>query len=107
MAVRALRAKLSAVFFALVCANSLIYLALSGTATRLHLQEVDQKLNRSLARNIVAETPLLSDGKVIGLVNRVFVQGVKEHAITDPSGISYAVPIRYGKALLDKLKIRY
>lgn len=39
-------------------------------------------------------------GRVIGVVNKVFVQGSKEAAISNPSGISYAIPIRYAKALL-------
>ncbi|MCE2570786.1 S1C family serine protease [Motilimonas eburnea] len=39
-------------------------------------------------------------GLVIGVINKVFVQGSKEAALTHPSGISYAIPIRYAKALL-------
>ncbi len=31
-------------------------------------------------------------GKVIGIVNMVFVKGTKEAALTNPSGISYAIP---------------
>jgi S1-C subfamily serine protease len=31
-------------------------------------------------------------GAVVGIVNMVFVKGTKEAALTDPSGISYAVP---------------
>ncbi|MFH2092357.1 MAG: serine protease [Pseudomonadota bacterium] len=36
-----------------------------------------------------------SSGEVIGVVNKVFVQGKKEHAITNPSGITYAIPARF------------
>ncbi|MDO6524441.1 serine protease [Motilimonas sp. 1_MG-2023] len=39
-------------------------------------------------------------GQVIGVINKVFIQGSREAAITNPSGISYAIPIRYVKALL-------
>ena len=39
-------------------------------------------------------------GKVIGIINKVFVQGSKENAITHPSGISYAIPATHIKALL-------
>ena len=39
-------------------------------------------------------------GHVVGIVNMVFVKGTKEHAITDPSGITYAIPIRHAKRLL-------
>jgi S1-C subfamily serine protease len=34
-------------------------------------------------------------GKVIGVVNMVFVKGVKETAITAPSGITYAIPAQF------------
>jgi S1-C subfamily serine protease len=40
------------------------------------------------------------DGIVLGIVSSVFVKGAKETAITDPSGITYAIPIRYGRDLL-------
>jgi len=56
---RSLYAKLVAALFALVCTISLIYIALTVTTTRLYLQEVNQKLNRTLASNIVEEAPLL------------------------------------------------
>jgi serine protease Do len=41
-------------------------------------------------------------GVVIGIVNKTFVQGSKENALQKPSGISYAIPIRYARALLAK-----
>lgn len=43
-------------------------------------------------------------GQVIGVINSVFVKGTKEAAIENPSGITYAIPSRYVKALLDKIK---
>jgi S1-C subfamily serine protease len=39
-------------------------------------------------------------GKVVGVINMVFVKGSKEHALSQPSGITYAIPVRYLKALL-------
>lgn len=45
-----------------------------------------------------------STGKVVGIVNKVFVQGSKENALTNPSGISYAVPAQHIKNLLNQLK---
>jgi S1-C subfamily serine protease len=39
-------------------------------------------------------------GDVIGIVSSVFVKETKEKLLRDPSGISYAIPIRYAKALL-------
>lgn len=42
-------------------------------------------------------------GKVIGIINMVFVKGSKEAALSQPSGISYAIPSRHLGALLDTL----
>ena len=42
-----------------------------------------------------------NSGEVIGIINKVFVQGTKENAITDPSGITYAIPVQHVKKLLD------
>ena len=39
-------------------------------------------------------------GAVVGIVNKVFVQESKETVLEKPSGISYAVPINYAKALM-------
>ena len=39
-------------------------------------------------------------GEVVGIVNMVFVKGTKEAALTDPSGISYAIPATFLDALL-------
>ena len=39
-------------------------------------------------------------GEVIGIVNMVFVKGSKESVLTNPSGISFAVPITHLQALL-------
>ena len=41
-------------------------------------------------------------GEVLGVVNKVFVQGAKEAVLEKPSGITYAIPIQYGKELLRK-----
>jgi serine protease Do len=42
-------------------------------------------------------------GKVIGVLNMVFVKESKESVLAKPSGISYAIPIIYLKALLKEL----
>jgi S1-C subfamily serine protease len=39
-------------------------------------------------------------GHVIGVINSVLVKKTKEAALTDPSGITYAIPVRYVRALL-------
>ncbi len=39
-------------------------------------------------------------GLVYGVVNKVLVQGLKETAITHPSGITYAIPVSFVRQLL-------
>jgi serine protease Do len=39
-------------------------------------------------------------GQVLGVINMVFVKGTKESALTNPSGISYAIPSKFVTQLL-------
>jgi S1-C subfamily serine protease len=39
-------------------------------------------------------------GQVIGVLNMVFVKETKENVLSKPSGISYAIPVRYLRALV-------
>ena len=39
-------------------------------------------------------------GEVLGVVNSVFVKGAKETAITAPSGITYAIPVKWVRELM-------
>ncbi|MDP3420529.1 MAG: serine protease [Thiobacillus sp.] len=41
-------------------------------------------------------------GEVFGVVNSVYVKGAKEAALTAPSGISYAIPVKYVHQLIEK-----
>jgi serine protease Do len=43
-------------------------------------------------------------GEIVGVVNMVFVKGLKENALTQPSGISYAIPIRHLRELLARMR---
>jgi serine protease Do len=45
----------------------------------------------------------IEKGEVIGIINMVFVKGTKESALTQPSGISFAVPVLYLQELLRSL----
>jgi serine protease Do len=47
----------------------------------------------------------VKSGRVIGIINKVFVQGTKEHAITTPSGMTYAIPVRYLKKFMERLGV--
>jgi S1-C subfamily serine protease len=42
----------------------------------------------------------IATGSVIGIINKVFVKGTKEHAISNPSGITYAIPSTYAHQIL-------
>jgi S1-C subfamily serine protease len=44
-------------------------------------------------------------GEVVGVINKVFVQESKEAVITKPSGITYAIPVKYLHQLLKQHKI--
>jgi serine protease Do len=43
-------------------------------------------------------------GEVLGVINMVFVKGTKESGLTQPSGITYAVPSKYLQALVEKAR---
>ncbi len=43
----------------------------------------------------------ISSGEVIGIINMVFVKGKKENLITKPSGITYAIPSNFARALIE------
>jgi S1-C subfamily serine protease len=43
-----------------------------------------------------------ASGEVWGVINAVFVKGLKENAISTPSGITYAVPVKYVKNLMQQ-----
>jgi S1-C subfamily serine protease len=43
-----------------------------------------------------------ASGEVWGVINAVFVKGLKESAISTPSGITYAVPVKYVKNLMQQ-----
>ena len=45
-------------------------------------------------------------GAVIGVVNMVLLKGTREGALSQPSGISYAIPSKYVLQLLDRAGIR-
>lgn len=43
-------------------------------------------------------------GEVIAIINKVLLTGNKESALTNPSAITYAIPVKHLKALLSKTK---
>ena len=45
-------------------------------------------------------------GKVLGVINSVFIKGTKEVALTDPSGITYAIPVDHVRDLLQAAGVK-
>jgi len=43
-------------------------------------------------------------GKVVGVINSVLVKSTKESALKNPTGITYAIPVKFVKALLKNAK---
>jgi serine protease Do len=43
-------------------------------------------------------------GEVFGIVNMVFVKGTKESVLTQPSGITYAIPANHLQALVQEMR---
>jgi len=44
----------------------------------------------------------LESGEMAGVVNRVFVRETKDKVLSDPSGISYAIPAKHVRTLLEE-----
>lgn len=44
----------------------------------------------------------VTSGEVIGVINMVFIKGTKEAALSQPSGIAYAIPAKYLIELIDQ-----
>lgn len=49
----------------------------------------------------------MKTGKVLGIINKVFVQSTKEAVISNPSGITYAIPVKYLHKILKEKNINY
>jgi serine protease Do len=49
----------------------------------------------------------MQTGKVVGVINKVFVQSTKEAVISNPSGITYAIPVRYLQQVLEENNIKW
>ena len=48
----------------------------------------------------------MKTGEVLGIINKVFVQATKEAVISNPSGITYAIPVKYLHQILRENKIK-
>ncbi len=59
---KSLYCKFAAVLFGLLCLIGVLYILLTLYTTRRYFQEVNQKLNRTLAQNLASEKILMKDG---------------------------------------------
>ncbi len=48
----------------------------------------------------------IKTGEVVGIINKVFVQATKEAVISKPSGITYAIPVKYLRKVLRQNNIQ-
>lgn len=64
MVIRTLYGKLSVALVAIVLAIAVLYAVLTVFATRHHLQVTEQRLNRDLARDLVADRNLVEEGRI-------------------------------------------
>jgi two-component system OmpR family sensor kinase len=62
MNIRTLNGKIMFALFAIIGFISVFYIVVAVQATQLYQQEIQQKLNRTLADHIAKDIPLLSDG---------------------------------------------
>ncbi|MDB1123703.1 S1 family peptidase [Vibrio algarum] len=83
------------------------------TAKELSIKQLKQLKNPYLVYQLDATaypgnsgSPLyLQDsGKVIGVINKVLVKSTKESILSDPSAITYAIPIKYLLPLLESVR---
>lgn len=44
----------------------------------------------------------VESGEVIGVINMVFVKATRESALSQPSGITYAIPVNHLQSLLEE-----
>lgn len=49
----------------------------------------------------------MKTGKVVGIINKVFVQETKEAVISKPSGITYAIPVKYLHQIIKENNIKW
>ncbi|MEI6893197.1 MAG: serine protease [Colwellia sp.] len=48
----------------------------------------------------------MKTGKVVGIINKIFVQSTKEGSISNPSGITYAIPVKFLHQVLRENNIK-
>jgi two-component system OmpR family sensor kinase len=106
-----LRTRLGIVLLALLGTSGGLFLWLAGESTRIHGDEVTQRLHQSLAGSLVKESPLLQSGVVdADALEHVFhtlmvVNPTIEVYLLDPAGrvLRYSAPA--GRVVLDRVSL--
>lgn len=109
---RTLYGKLSAVLLGLFLLIGALFAGLTLFATRIHLQEMTQRLNRDLARHIASDTGLIRDGRVRQDAARelfrmlMAVHPAIEVYLLSPDGRILAFSAPPGKSLTDRVSMK-
>ena len=103
--------KLAVFLLGLFCLIGILYMLLTLYTTRLYFQEVNQKLNRTLAQNLASEASLMKDGQVNekalkDIFNMLMVVNPNiEVYLLDPNGTILAFSAPPGKVKRQKVSM--
>ena len=86
-----LYARLAVVLILLLSAVGVLYTFLSTSATRIYLQEVNQRFNRDLARDLVADRNLVAEGT---LDEEALKETFHEYMVINPSIEIYLLDLK-------------
>ena len=108
---KTLYGKLATVLLGLFCLIGISYILLTLFTTQTHLQEVNQKLNLTLAQNLVSEKILMKEGRVNEEAMKevmhmlMAINPIIEVYLLDPDGriLTYSAPP--GKVKRDKVSL--
>lgn len=108
---RTLYGKLVLALLALIGVVSIVYVALSVTTTRLHFQEINQRLNESVAQNIVKRDLLIRGGEIDGPAfekafdDMMVVNPAIELYLTDTEGAILAFSAPPGRVVRTRISL--
>ena len=108
---RTLYGKLVLALLALIGVVSIVFVALSVTTARLHFQEINQRLNETVAQNIVKRDLLIHGGEIDGPAfekafdDLMVVNPAIELYLTDPEGAILAFSAPPGKVVRPRIAL--
>jgi len=108
---RTLSRRIAVTLFALTCLLSVFYVVVAIQLTQLYQQEVQQKLNLTLADHIASDIPLLADGTanqpaLEELFHTLMIVNPSiELYLVDTSGSILAFNAPPGKVQLEKIEL--